>query len=202
MEMQKAPNPQGTHGSRPTQPQQQSGPSQLLRGNLKRSNSDEVVEVPNPNSTLGSQTQQPQQTGPQPHRPNIPRITPEQLAKMTPEQRQQFIMLQNRTRPASQNPKDQAQFNRFKQLLGEEAGAFGARPLQPVPMNPETRADMVQKLTDKKNRDMFSRIEGLMLQYHKLTGDEAATRELIRQVCLGITGYSADFTPRHPALLQ
>ena len=181
--MQKQSNIQGANGaSRVALPQQQAAATQMPRSNLKRYNSDEVIEVPNPNQNQALQSQQPPQGTGQPQRPNLPRITAEQMAKMTPEQRQQFIMLQNRNRSIPQNPKDQAQFVRFKQLLSEEAAAFAARPLQPVNMSEATRSEMVQKLTDKKNRDMFSRIEGLMLQYHKLTGDEEATRELIRQV--------------------
>lgn len=68
---------------------------------------------------------------------------------------------------------------RMKELRSEVMRSMPAR--QPVPMSPNTRARMIEKL--KSAGSMSQRLESSLPLYLSLSKDEETTKDLLRSVC-------------------
>ena len=177
----------------------------------KRSN-DDVVEVPNPNSAQQKQSQpQPkQQQRPQPpsnpqnpnqRRLNVPQLTAQQMASMSPQQRAQFEEMKREAAQRSQvapqqqpiqdvntegqvandrqrNEENARKDARLKQIVQEVLQSTPKRP--PLSLSAQTKGKMAQQLREAK--EMVTRMEQSLPMFFRMFGDENMTRELIRTV--------------------
>jgi hypothetical protein len=188
-----APNRAG----RGTPLQQQQPQPPPARAPLKRSNSDEVMEIPNPNPQPPRQPPAPGQPGQAAQAPGQPMniagsgprpITKEQFEAMSPEQKaryQDFVRRQNAARGMllpgmAPNDPDMRRINEtLRRLLGEETQKMSATPRPPVNMPPEHRATLIQKLP--RARDLLTRIDGALRAWFKISGDENRARQIVQQ---------------------
>ena len=179
--------------NRPQTPNQ--GPS-TAKG-TKRQNSDDVVEVSNPHGGMhepNSQLSKPSPATTQ-SKTNMARHVPDQPS-MAAQDPNSMMDAQHRTQNSQgslafpfqlsrqdANAKvlleaDRGHMARLDQLTRETQQNTPARQL--VPMNPQNRAKMVQKLRDAK--DMVQRMEQYLPYFFKIFGDEKTTREMISTV--------------------
>lgn len=165
--------------ARPANAQQQTPAAQQGPKNLKRSSRDDVVEVPNPNNSQVPQNQPPPVAGQAQPRQAIPSISKEQLAHMTPEQRSKFEALFRQRQLMQQGPgSSAASDDRYRQLYQEAIKDTPRGP--PVPMLPETRANMAKRLRDTV--EMLSRMDGSLNMYLKAGGDVKWVKTLMCSV--------------------
>ena len=163
---------------------------------LKRIN-DDVIEVPDPK--LNQQQGRPPSAKvgqPPPMVNGVPQITPEQFASFTNEQKAQFMGRMQAAQAAQraramqangQTVQGQAAVNavnqggrpnnRLHQLMSEVAQSAPRRP--EVPMSPNTRKQMIDRLRDKMGA-MVKRIDQSLPVYLNLYKDENRTKELLR----------------------
>ncbi|KAH0542906.1 hypothetical protein FGG08_002766 [Glutinoglossum americanum] len=159
---------------------------------LKRANSDDVVEVSNPNPQQPQQQSMPhsQQNQPQ-NRPGSTRITPEQFAALTPQQRAQYeAQVRAAQQQAANNPEHNSQSQdmanralskpdqaaKLKEIAKEELKKTVERPV--IDMSPEVKQIMVQKLRDLP--DMLDRMEKSIPVFFSMTGQESVVKDLIK----------------------
>lgn len=163
---------------------------------LKRIN-DDVIEVPDPklNQQQG-RLPSAKVSQPPPMVNGVPQITPEQFASFTNEQKAQFMGRmqaaqaahraramqangQTVQRQAAINPVNQGGRlnNRLHQLMNEVAQSAPRRP--EVPMSPNTRKKMIEKLKEKMGV-MVKRLDQSLPYYLGLSKDENRTKELLR----------------------
>jgi hypothetical protein len=183
---------------------QASSPSQNQKNSLKRSNSDDVVEVPNPNAQQVPQStsQQPQNQRKPPHRV----LTAQQLANLTPEQRQKYeqsIAAQQtvqakvaqanaaqansaqasaaQVNPAQANSAlraGQANIQLCNKALEEEA--LKSEPFVPIPMTPEMRRNTSSKLLNTGNK--LRKVKQALPKWFAVTHDQNRLRSFCRNV--------------------
>lgn len=176
--------------------------SKMNQKSLKRTSSEDVIEVPDPK--LAQQTRTPNPKPGQPP-PMTGQLTREQFARMTPEQKLALQRhLQSQAIQASQRPKAAqasaqpgqhpmnannankssgmsiaTRDNRYGQLMQEVAQTTPKR--QEVPMSPDTRRQMVDRLNEKMS-NMMKNVEKSLPTYLSLSKDENHTKELLRIV--------------------
>lgn len=168
---------------------------QSQKTNLKRPNSDEVVEVSKPDAPQESQTpanamasQAAQSTGTtQPAtKPGIPQLTREQLAAMTPQQRAQFEAHMRRQHAQTKQQMTKANADEAWNRLPEHIKQIYAEIVQnapkaePVSMTPEQRSLMAQQLLE--SRDMLSRMDALVQFWARVPGQEKSIHALLNMV--------------------
>ncbi len=138
------------------QPQQMSRPNQptpspaATQKNLKRPNPDDSLEMSNQNSTAqAAQRTVPQQDARQGAQP-----TPEQLARLPPDQRAKFEQVaRNRQIPFTQDD-----MNRLKAISAEEQKALAQDPMPDIPMSLEERNETIVKIQETvKNMSRIGR---------------------------------------------
>lgn len=186
---------------------QASVPQSNQKNGKRNNNSDDVIEVPDPKLSQ-QQTRPPNNKGPQPQ-PRIQpplsnalsQITPEkynslpheQKARLQEQRRLQIDVAQRanaqRLGPnvLGQRPAEAVNHNvvpnvgrdgRVIELKSEVLRNMPAR--QPIPMSPNTRARMIEKL---KNAGVMSqRLERSLPLYLSLSKDEEKTKDLLRSV--------------------
>ena len=179
--------------------------SDLLQGNqkgMKRISTDDVIEVPDPSLVQQSRLP-PSSKGPELSQTgnSMPKITTEQLAKLSPEQRAQlqrrFQAFQAAQRGSVQqngpgappartagNFNKNATFNpqeKLHQLMAEVAQS--PPPRQIVPMSPQTRSTMVEKLKEATG-NMLARLEQSIPHFLQVYKDENKVKELLRMVSM------------------
>lgn len=178
------------------------------KGGKGNNNNDDVIEVPDPklsqqhvrpSNTKGSQFQ-PQSHLQPPSSNSIAHITPEKYNALPPEQKARFqeqqrrLQMENaqRAQRLAQNAQGQrpteavnrtaapnaGRDERVKELRSEVMRNMPAR--QPIPMSPNTRARMIEKL--KSAGSMAQRLEDSLPLYLSLWKDEERTKDLIRSV--------------------
>lgn len=176
--------------------------SKMNQKSLKRTSSEDVIEVPDPK--LAQQTRTPNSKPGQPL-PMAGQSTREQFARMTPEQRLALQRhWQSQSIQAGQRPKaaqasgqpgqhpmtpsnatkssgmpTATRDNRYGQLIQEVAQTTPKR--QEVPMSPDTRRQMIDRLSEKMSQ-MMKNVEKSLPTYLNLSKDENHTRELLRVV--------------------
>ena len=178
--------------------------SKMNQKSLKRTSSEDVIEVPDPKlAQQQSRAPNPKAGQPPPMMPG--QLTREQFARMTPEQKAtlqrhfQSQVIQAGQRPkaaqasgqpgqhpmtannANKNsgvpttPRD----NRYGQLMQEVAQTTPKRP--EVPMSPKTRKQMIDRLSEKMSQ-MMKNVEKTLPTYLNMSKDENHTKELLRIV--------------------
>ena len=183
--------------------------SKMNQKSLKRTSSEDVIEVPDPK--LAQQQQQQQSRAPNSKAGQAPlmmpgQLTREQFARMTPEQKSAALQrhLQSQAVQAGQRPKaaqasgqpgqhpmtannanknsgvpTATRDNRYGQLMQEVAQTTSKR--QEVPMSPKTRKQMIDRLSEKMSQ-MLKNVEKSLPMYLNLFKDENHAKELLRIV--------------------
>jgi len=149
---------------------------QAPKNNLKRSGSDDIVEVPNPN------TQQPPRQGPQQpvnqSKPGQSRglPTPQQLANMTPDQRKAYqqAVIRNQQNLLQRNP---AEMTKCSQVFQEE---MPKKELPLIPMSPEVKLATANKLTNAGSK--FKKVRQALPKWYAITHDETRLRQFCQSV--------------------
>lgn len=152
---------------------QNSSPAQPSK-NLKRSSSDDVIEVPNPNAAQSSTAQQSQgvKTGPQ----QLPRYNDQQLAALAPEERKKYEHAQ-RMLQASRGPQ-QGDLGQLRAIMQEEAQRRD--PLPDIPMDQETKQTMVNLL--RQIQTPLTNVGKAVPKWFQLTHDVARAKLFFRTV--------------------
>ena len=173
-------------------------------------NNDDVIEVPDPKlsqqqarppNIKGSQFQPQSQPQPPPSNP-LSNITPDKYNALPPEQKalvqeHRRLQVEAAQRANAQRLGQKAQGQRPTEALNKTAGPNVGRDervkelrsevmknlpaRQPVPMSPNTRARMIEKL--KTAGHMSQRLESSLPLYLSLSKDEETTKDLLRSVC-------------------
>ena len=178
--------------------------SKMNQKSLKRTSSEDVIEVPDP-KLAQQQSRGPNSKAGQPP-PMMPgQLTREQLARMTPEQRSALQRhFQSQANQAGQRPKaaqasgqpgqhpmtannanknsgvaNAMRDNRYGQLMQEVAQNTPKR--QEVSMSPKTRKQMIDRLSEKMSQ-MMKNVEKSLPTYLSLSNNENHTKELLRIV--------------------
>ncbi len=178
--------------------------SKMNQKSLKRTSSEDVIEVPDP-KLAQQQSRAPNSKAGQPP-PMMPgQLTREQFARMTPEQRSALQRhWQSQANQAGQRPKvaqasgqpgqhpmtaNNANKNsgvptamrdsRYGQLMQEVAQTTPKR--QEVSMSPKTREQMIDRLSEKMSQ-MMKNVEKSLPTYLSLSKDENHTKDLLRIV--------------------
>lgn len=102
----------------------------------------------------------------------MPILTPEQLAKMTPEQRQKYEHMRNQ----QQAP----EMIRFRTIAQEESKAFEAQRFPEVPMTAETR-NQLSAFCAKISQE-FNKLTKAINHWFRVSRDEARLRAFVRTV--------------------
>ena len=179
--------------------------SKMNQKSLKRTSSEDVIEVPDP-KLAQQQSRAPNSKAGQPP-PMMPgQLTREQFARMTPEQKSAALQrhLHSQAVQAGQRPKvaqasgqpgqhpmtannanknsgvpTATRDNRCGQLMQEVAQTTPKR--QEVPMSPKTRKQMIDRLSEKMSQ-MLKNVEKSLPTYLTLFKDENHAKELLRIV--------------------
>jgi hypothetical protein len=181
-----APNNATANNARTTRPPtggrpapQNSSPAQPPKNNLKRASSDDVVEVPNPN------TQQQNRPAPQPAQEQQPMnqqprtLTSQQLASLDPEARKKYeqaIQMWKANRIAQANAEDMRKLKSFSQEEAQRA----REPLPDIPMDPETKATMINLL--RQIQQPLTNVAKAVPRWFAVTHDENRARIFFRTV--------------------
>lgn len=183
---------------------QASGPQPNLKGGKRNINSDDVIEVPDPKLSQ-QQPRPPNIKGPQ-HQPPptnaLLQMTPEKYNSIPPEQKahlqeQRRLHIEASQRASAQrfgqNVQGQRPAEAVNQHVVQNAGRDGrlnelrsevmeSMPTrQPVPMSPNTRARMIERLGNAGK--MILRLDHSLPLYLSLSKDEEKTKDLLRSVC-------------------
>ena len=178
--------------------------SKMNQKSLKRTSSEDVIEVPDPKLAQQQSRAANSKAGQPP--PMMPgQLTREQFARMTPEQKSVLQRhFQSQAMQAGQRPKaaqasgqpgqhpmtannankssgvpNATRDSRYGQLMQEVAQTTPKR--QEVPMSPKTRKQMIDRLSEKMSQMMKS-VEKSLPAYLSLSKDENHTKELLRIV--------------------
>ena len=179
---------------------QASGPQPNQKIGRRPNTSDDVVEVPDPK--LSQQPTRPSNIKPPQPQPQLQppvnnasaQMTLEKYKSLTPEQKARFPAAQRAgAQRLGQNVQGQSLAEAVNQNVAPNPGRDvrvnqlkseimrHISPRQPVPMSPNTRARMIEKL--KTAGVMSQRLEHSLPLYLSLSKDEEKTKELLRSVC-------------------
>ena len=182
--------------------------SRMNQKSLKRTSSEDVIEVPDP-KLAQQQSRAPNSKAVQPPPMMSGQLTREQFARMTPEQKAalqrhlQSQAIQTGQRPKAAQASGQpgqhpmtainanknsgvptaTTDNRYGQLMQEVAQTTPKR--QEIPMSPKTRKQMIDRLSEKMSQ-MMKNVEKSLPTYLRLSKDENHTKELLRIVSLSL----------------
>ncbi len=179
------------------------------KGRKPNNVNDDVIEVPDPKlsqqqarppNSKASQFQP--QPHPQPPQSNLlAQMTPEKYNALPPDQKARFqeqrrSHVEATQRASAQRPGQNTQGQRPTEIANKTAVPNAGRdgrvkelrsevmrnmPIrQPIPMSPNTRARMIEKL--KTAGSMSQRLEDSLPLYLNLSKDEETTKELLRSV--------------------
>ena len=154
-----------------------SSPAQPPKNNLKRASSDDVVEVPNPN------TQQQNRPAPQPTQEQPmkqPRtLTPQQIASLDPEGRKRYEQAMQMWRANQMAQANTEDMNKLK-LISQEEAQRAREPLPDIPMDPETKATMINLL--RQIQQPLTNVAKAVPRWFAVTHDENRARIFFRAV--------------------
>ena len=194
--------PQG----QPSRPgQQTANQMQSSQKSLKRSSTDDVIEVPNPNITQQEQlSRAPSKQGHPKQYPTESEVVVDQNSQSLQNRESQYeaelrSQAAGRDQRTQQQPNGMSQDNsqvgqmrskaeeeknrqRLRQLTGEVLHALQAQSRQPVAVDQATREKMVKILQD--NKQLLTRMEESLFVYLRMKADEKIVRELISTVSL------------------
>lgn len=155
---------------------QTSSPSQSQKNSLKRSNSDDVVEVPNPNAQQVPPRKPPQQAH-----------TAQQLAALSPEQRQKYEQVIARQAAQAKAPQvnptpsiraSQADIQQCNKTLEEEAAK--SEPFEAIPMSTDVRNKTSTKLSDTGSK--LRKVKQALPRWFAVTHDQSRLQLFCRNV--------------------
>ncbi|KAK4693696.1 hypothetical protein P7C71_g3753, partial [Lecanoromycetidae sp. Uapishka_2] len=194
------PNQGAWAGVRPD-PSQTSQKGTKRNNNNNNNNSDDVVEVPDPKLAQQQTRPPPNLKAPPPPQTTNgqPKLTQEQYNSLNPEQkaqwqrrmqalqalqRQRTLAQQNGSNAPPRTAAESAPVNtalgtrdpKFQQLWNEVAQSTPPRPI--VPMSPQTRSVMVEKL--KSTGNMVQRVEESVPIFLHVSKDEDRVKDLLR----------------------
>ncbi|KAI0914365.1 hypothetical protein F4823DRAFT_351341 [Ustulina deusta] len=139
------------------------------KAGTKRPMPDDAAEGPNPSRTP---IQRPHSQ--QPHAPpQIPHLTPEQLATMTPEQRQKYEAMV-KSRQSAQSAQMSDEMLRLKAIGQEQHQAGMKEQLPDIPMTPEQYQDMAQKVQAMCGE--MNKISKVLGRWYAATHDDVRAR--------------------------
>lgn len=149
-----------------------SSPAQPPKNNLKRAQSDDVIEVPNPNiqqpSRPAAQPQGPpgqiqQQIGQQARPPNL---TPQQVASMDPEARKRY----------EANARLAQGHARLQTIMREETEKAQKEPFIVIPMTVEEKGQVTASLRSQLLQPLNNMVKALSRWYQITKDDERARK--------------------------
>ena len=166
-----------------------SSPAEPVKNNLKRQNSEDVVEVPNPNS-MGQRSTPQQNLGlkapsqgatPQPPRPQ--HLSPEQIQKLDVEARKRYEHGIRMYQQSQQNTNSASSLIvKLRQIASEENARGQSSPMPDLPMNAATKASIQASLpmVVKPLKGMTQAIG----KWYEATHDDARARNFFRMVSI------------------
>lgn len=187
-----------TNGAQAKRQANRPGPQATVnqRAAKRNNNNDDVIEVPDPK--IAQQLARPPVATNVPVPVNaLPQIMAEKWSSMTDEQKARFSE-QRRLRTAQAQQNGQTVQGQIPVEASGNAGQMAGRdsrlreltlevsrnmpPFPPIPMTPNTRARMVEKLKDASG--MATRLEQSLPLFLSLSKNENKTKELLRAVCI------------------
>lgn len=136
------------------------------KGSLKRPSSDDLNDIPNPSGAPAQRTPS-QQAHAQPATSSVPaqvpQSNPEQLAAMTPEQRESLMMMQQ-----------------LKNILLEEVRAAAAGHFEEISLTPDQLRDYMQKL--RYLGPEVAKVAKAISRWYSITRDDSRARQFFRLV--------------------
>ena len=150
-----------------------------IQKGVKRISSDDVVEVPNPNLN-----QQRSQAKPQPKAPaaNMGQIPPKPVDAPKVQAVQRDTPNPQAAPPPAQSLHMSAEAiksdEKYKEIVSEVRQVLPQR--QPVPMDPDTRTKMIQKIVE--NKRLLERMGPFMTSFWRVFHDEKGLRNLAQLV--------------------
>lgn len=156
-------------------------PPQAPPRNLKRPSPDEAVEAAPQQAAVTPQqkAQMPNQTGQRPLATGLPFLTPEQIARLTPEQRGKYEAMMKKNAAQQEQPMTQDQYNRLKAIMGAEMARNEQFP--EIPMSNAEKAEMARKF--KSVVDFFTKMNRSIGRWYSITEDDARARMYFRTRC-------------------
>lgn len=152
---------------------------------LKRSNSDDVVEIVNPHSQQQGNKQAVQQPK---ARPNVSTLTPEQVARLTPEQKVQYHAKMAQQQQAAQQkgtPQQMEDAARCTQIMKEEL----AKPVK-HPELFQTEKEMQEvKMKLTQTLQNFLKVRTILTKWYGIRHNEEGVRKYWRIVGLRCKPY-------------
>ncbi|KUJ20910.1 uncharacterized protein LY89DRAFT_418839 [Mollisia scopiformis] len=159
---------------------QNSSPAQPAK-NLKRASSgDDVVEVPNPNTQRPQTAAQNTQEANQPNQHGPPKLTPQQIEKLNPEQRkayQLFLQKQQASQTNSRMQVNPVDLEKLKAIEKEEQERASA-PLPDLPLDEEYKTKIRSQV-----RSIISSMQNVnkaMPRWYQITHNEERARQFFR----------------------
>ena len=164
--------------------------TQLNQKNLKRSSTDEVIEVPNPKIAQHEQRNQaPSKQGHPKQPPSQPDVTAEQANQGLQNREGQYqselrtqAALRDQSRTQQQlngTSEEEGRKQRLRQISNEVMQSLQARSRPPIPIDQATRDKMAKIL--QENRQLYTRDDSLYI-FMRHGGDEKYVRELVGTV--------------------
>jgi hypothetical protein len=169
-------NRQPNQPQQSTRPPPSSSPAAPAK-NLKRANSDDVIEVPNPNAQQARVAQQAQNQGQQLRQP--PQLTSQQIAALDPEARKRYEAMMIRLRQQQQQgpPVNTVDLQKLRSISEEEA----KRPLDPpIPMDAQTKNSTAGRL--KSIVQSLTNVAKAIPRWYQITHDETRLRMFFQTV--------------------
>ncbi|TGJ86142.1 hypothetical protein E0Z10_g2669 [Xylaria hypoxylon] len=143
-----------------------------LKTGTKRPIPDDIAEGPNPSRTS---IQRPHA---QPHvPPQIPHFSPEQLAAMTPEQRQKYEAMVKSRQPTATGQMSEDMI-RLKAIGQEQHQAAMKEQLPDIPMTPEQYQDTAQKIQAMCGE--MNKISKILGRWYAVTHNDARARSFFK----------------------
>ncbi|KAI3337382.1 hypothetical protein HD806DRAFT_37456 [Xylariaceae sp. AK1471] len=144
------------------------------KSGIKRRSSDDLAEVPNASSTPVQRhpSQQPQATTSSVP-PQIPHLSPEQLATMTSEQRQKYETMVKSRQPATTSQMSEEMMH-LKAIAQDEHQAAASEQLPDIPMTPEQQRDIAQKIRQMSGET--GKISKILARWYTLVRDDVRAR--------------------------
>ncbi|KAJ3559822.1 hypothetical protein NPX13_g9481 [Xylaria arbuscula] len=159
------------HGRNVKQPQNNATPNMAVTSTVKtgtkRPMPDDVAEVPNPSRTPA---QRPQSQIP----PQLPQLSPEQLAAMPPEQRQKYEAMMKSRSSASYPPIMNEDMQRLKAIGQEQHVAVAKEQLPDISMTPEQYQETAQRIRDVCGE--MNKVSKVLARWYTATHDDARAR--------------------------
>ncbi|KAJ8123093.1 hypothetical protein ONZ43_g871 [Nemania bipapillata] len=137
---------------------------------VKRPMPDDAAEVANASNASNIPIQRPHAQQPQPSAPpQIPQLSPEQLAAMTPEQRQKYETMVKNRQSALGNPMSDEMI-RLKAIGQEQHQAAAKEQLSDLVMTPEQYRDTAQKIQAMSGE--MNKISKILGRWYTLTRND------------------------------